>query len=106
MDGNAILSYTVDHFGNVIILFGLMAGGVKYLWNRIRGEIQTANSSVVNELKGMREDFQKMAVAQSNADDRINRTERQVERLDGTVTTLVTALSGVLVLRDGHKEQA
>ena len=104
MEVGEVATYIFDHFGNVIFLVAAVGTGAKWVWSRVKGEIQFANNSVVTELKGMREDFQKMATAQGHADGKIAVLDKEVSEIKGTVTTLVTALSGVLVLRETHKE--
>jgi hypothetical protein len=84
-----VVVYIFDHFGNVIFLVAAIGGAVKWMWSRIRGEIQSANRDVVSELKGMRVDFQHMADSQKLADDRISKLDNEVSVLKGRVDVLM-----------------
>jgi hypothetical protein len=104
------LRYLVDHFGNVVLLFGLLAGSIRYLWKKIEGRIEQNNektvagqASMVSELKGIREDLSKEAAIRTADSIRITALEASHARFEGQIGTLLTALSGVLVLRE-HKE--
>lgn len=100
MDPSEVTTRLLDNFGNVVMAFGLMYAGVRWLWGRIRTEIRSSNKSVVDELKGVRSDLSAISDMQHEDRARLNAVEGDVRELRGKMEAFATALSGALSLKE------